>query len=226
MLELLSEHYIELLTDEEFEILEKEVNRLISVWEVQNLRGNAAIFHDDQHLGETRRELNSLKHPSVDAESLINFRNTPVVDSLAGNTLLHPLTTPIIEVDEGNRKARGVWWSIGIEGLSRFGEQPMAILSIGMVPGAHIVEDGKWKILWGAWQRTTKNEYHAGWVECMVPTNTRPPLTAEEDRARLGKYAYQKEKVRQSVPEPPRKNTWETFPDEADQSWMTINLKE
>lgn len=61
----------------------------------------------------------------------------------------------------------------------------MAIVSLGMVPGVEIVEDGAWKILWGVWQRTTKNEYHAGWVKSMIPTNTRPELTPEEDPGRL-----------------------------------------
>ena len=215
---------LDLLTEEEFDQLEAEVNRLISVWKIQNLRGNAVIFHDDQHIGEKRRELNSVKHPSVDVEALYAFRNKPVVDNLSGNMLAHPITTPVIEVNKENNKARGVWWSIGIEGLSKFQEIPVPIVSIGMVPGAHIVEDNEWRILWGAWQRTTKNDYHAGWINNMIPTNTRPPLTPEQDRAMLGKYAYQKDEVRKPVPEPPHKDTWEQFPDETDQSWLTVNL--
>lgn len=215
---------LDLLTDEEFAALEKQAERLMSVWQIQNLRGNAAIFHDDQHIGEKRRELNALKHPGTDVKALMEFRSKAVVDSLEGNMLIHPLTTPVIEVNEENSKARAVWWSLGVEGLSKFREKPMAILSIGMVPGAHVREDGQWKILWGAWQRTTKNEYHSGWVKSMVPTNTRPPLTPEQDRAMLGKYAYQKDEIRMPVPEPPGKDTWEKFPDEMDQSWMTVNL--
>lgn len=222
----ITEQDLDLLTEEEFEEMEKEIDRLMSVWQIKNLRGNAAIFHDDQHIGEKRRELNSLKHPSVNVEEMMEFRNKPVVDSLEGNMLIHPLTTPVIEVDRENEKVRAVWWSIGIEGLSKFREVPMAILSLGMVPGVHIKEDGKWKILSGAWQRTTKNEYHAGWVKNMIPTNTRPPLTPEQDRAMLGKYAYQKDEVRKAVPEPPRKDTWDQFPDETDSRWLTVNIDE
>ena len=58
----------------------------------------------------------------------------------------------------------------------------------------------------------------------MIPSNTRPPLTPEEDRARLGRFAYQKDEVRRPVPEPPRDDTWEVFPDEADPSWQFVNL--
>lgn len=56
------------------------------------------------------------------------------------------------------------------------------------------------------------------------PTNTRPPLSPEPDRSMLGRYAYQKNEIRRPVPEPPRKDTWEQFPDETDNRWMEINL--
>lgn len=215
---------IDLLTDEEFAGLEQRVERLLSVWEIKNLRGQAATFHDDQHIGEARRELKALKHPSFDKEAEMAFRTKAVVDSLEGNSLIHPLTTPVIEINEDCTKARAVWWSLGVEGLSKFREQPMAIISLGMVPGTHVKEDGEWKILSGAWQRTTKNEYHKGWVQSMEPTNTRPPLSPEQDRNFLGKYAYQKGEIRKASPEPPRKDTWKKLPDETDNQWMYINI--
>lgn len=215
----------DLLTEEEFEVLELETARLTSVWQVQNMRGCAAIFWDDQHIGERRHELMALKHPSVNVEEEMSFRNKTVVDSLEGNTLVHPLTTPVIVVDETNTKSRSLWWSIGVEGLSKFREIPMPIISLGCVPGANIVEDGEWKRLWGAWQRLTKNEYHAGWVESMIPTNTRPPLTPEQDLAMLGRYAYRKDKIRQATPQPPLDDTWEIFPDVTDQTWLHVNVR-
>ena len=149
----------------------------------------------------------------------MKFRRTAVVDSLEGNMLIHPLTTPVIEIREDNNAARATWWSLGIEGLSKYRETPMAIISAGMVPGAHVKENGEWKILAGAWQRTTKNEYSAGWVHSMVPTNTRPQITPEQDRTMLGRFAYQKDEVRKPVPNPPTRDTFERYPDEADLSW-------
>jgi hypothetical protein len=215
---------LEGLSDEEFLIFEKRIAKLLAVWEIKNLRGQAAAFHDDQHIGEKRRELNSLKHPSVDVKGLRDFRSKAVVDSLEGNSLIHPLTTPVIEVNDDCTKVRGVWWSLGVEGLSKFREKPMAIISLGMVPGTHIKEDGEWRILSGAWQRTTKCEYHQGWIRNMEPTNTRPPLTKEQDRNFLGKYAYQKDEVRKAAPEPPGKDTWEVFPDESKNDWLYLTL--
>ena len=210
------------LDDEEFEQYEAEVERLLAVGQVQNLRGQAAIFHDDQHLGEARRELYATGHPG--ANPAYTAPRAAVVDSLEGNALFHPLTTPIIEVDQTATRARGVWWSLGLEGLSKHREHPMAIISIGMVPGTHVVEDGEWRILSGVWQRTTKNEYHAGWVHSMEPTNTRPPLTPEQDRAFLGRFAYRKDEVRRAVPEPPARDTWERYPDETDDGWLYEGL--
>lgn len=224
MLDLKMEDF-DLLSDEEFEELELEVGRLTSCWMVSNMRGGSAIYWDDQRIGEKRHEYMALKHPSVNVEAEMAFRNKPVVDSLEGNSLIHPLTTPVIVVDRTNTKCRSVWRSIGVEGLSKFREKPMAIISLGSVPGANVVEDGEWKRLWGAWLRLTKNEYHAGWVESMEPTNTRPPLTPEQDRAMLGKYAYQKDEVRKPAPEPPHDDTWEVWPDETEQSWQFINLE-
>ena len=212
------------LCEAEFARLEQRVEKLLSVWEIKNLRGQAAAFHDDQHIGEKRRELKALRHPDFDVEGEMKFRAKAVVDSLEGNSLIHPLTTPIIEVNDDCTKARAVWWSLGVEGLSKFREKPMALISLGMVPGTHVREDGEWKILSGAWQRTTKNEYHQGWVKNMEPTNTRPPLTPEQDRNFLGKYAYRKDEVRKPVPEPPGKDTWKMFPVETDDGWMYMNL--
>ena len=217
---------IDLLTEEEFLEAEKTVNRLIAVWEVKNLRGRAAIFHDDQHIGQPRKELKAMDHPSFDREGEIAFRMKPVVDSLEGNMLIHPLTTPVIEVNEDCTKARAVFWSIGIEGLSKYRETPMAILSLGMVPGTHVKMNGEWRILAGNWQRTTKNEYTAGWINDMQVTNTRPPLTKEQDRNFLGKFAYQKDGIRRPVPCPPQKDTWEAFPDETDASWQFAYIRE
>lgn len=215
----------DLLTDEEFKQMENTVDRLVSCVKVQNMRGCAAIFWDDQRIGEKRHELMALKHPSVNVEAEMNFRAKPVVDSLEGNSLIHPLTTPVLVVDKTNTKCRSLWRSIGVEGLSKYREKPTAIISLGSVPGANVVEDGEWKRLWGAWLRLTKNEYHAGWVESMIPTNTRPPLTPEQDRAMLGKYAYQKDEVRKPAPEPPTEDTWDVWPDETSQDWQFVNLE-
>lgn len=215
---------LELLSDEEFERAERMLDRQISIMECCNLAGRNSILWDDQHIGQNRCELQALDHPSVDKEAVLAFRRKAVVDSLEGNMLVHTLTTAIVEPDESGEKARATFWSFGHEGLSKFREKPMAIFSLGVFNDAFIKVDGEWKILYAAWQRTTKNEYHKGWARDMQPTNTRPPLTPEEDRAMLGRFAYQPDEVRLPVPEPPRPDTWENFPDEANKEWMNLAL--
>lgn len=215
---------LDLLNDEEFEQVEKEVKRLVSCIGIANMRGSSAIYWDDQRIGEKRHEFMALKHPSVNVEAEMAFRRKAVVDSLEGNSLIHPLTTPVIVVDEDSKQSRSLFKSLGVEGLSKYRETPTAIISVGFVPGANIVEDNEWKRLWGAWLRLTKNEYHAGWVENMEPTNTRPPLTPAQDKAMLGKYAYQKDEKRKRVPEPPGEDTFKKYPDITDPSWQFENI--
>lgn len=212
------------LSEDEFEHLEQRVNKLLATWQVKNLSGAERVFHDDQHIGEPRRELHATKHSSADIEQIRLARLKPVVDSLEGNSLIHALTTPIIEVNDDCTKARAEWWSIGVEGLSKHRETPTAIWSFGVVAGAYILEDAEWTALNARWQRTVKAEYHAGWVHSMLPTNTRPPLTPEQDRQFLGRYAYRPHEVREATPEPPAKDTWATHPDESDESWKNTNM--
>lgn len=215
---------LDLLSEEEFERLEQMLDRQIAIIECSNLAGTNSILWDDQHIGQKRRELQALDHPSVDKEAVLAFRRKAVVDSLEGNMLVHALTGSVIEVDADNTRARASFWSFGHEGLSKFREKPMAIFSLGVFNDAFIKTDGEWKILYAGWQRTTKNEYHKGWARDMQPTNTRPPMTPEEDRAMLGRFAYQPDEIRQPVPEPPRRDTWTAFPDEADREWVNVNI--
>lgn len=66
--------------------------------------------------GQHQKEPHALKHPSSNVKGEMAFRAKAVVDSLEGNSLIHPLTTPIIEVNNDCTKARAVWWSLGVEG--------------------------------------------------------------------------------------------------------------
>lgn len=208
------------IESEGFEKLEARLGRLEDCVEIQNLRGTFYRFHDDQHVGERRRELYADKHPCVDIEGIKKAREVALVDSLEGNTLIHPLMTPVVEVDEKGRNSRAVFTSLGYEGLSIHCEEPMAIWSTGLIPGAHVKQDGEWRILYGEWQRTIKADMEKGWVKDMQKSNCRPPLSELEDRNYLGKYAYQKDEIRKPVPQPPQKDTYVKFPCDTDKGWI------
>lgn len=213
------------LSKDELNDLEQQLHRLIASWQIQNLRATAWRFHDDQHVGDKRRELYADKHPGIDWESVKKSRMTILVDSLDGNTLIHPATTPIIEVNADCTQARALFMSFGYEALSIHREEPMAIWSMGYNTENYVVQDCEWRILCGGWQRTVKAKFEKGWVHDMQKTNTNPPLTEEEDRNYLGKYAYRKNECRKPVPEPPHENTFEEFPGEMNLDWKFYNLK-
>lgn len=217
---------LSLLTDDEFDALESEIDRLMSVWEIKNLRATLMLFHDDQHIGEPRRQLMAVEHPDFDSAGLKAFEEKPVVDSLEGNMLIHPCTTPIIEVDEKHTVARGLWWSFGMEALSRYRETPLAMISLGMLPTICTRQsDGEWRLFLRGWQRTTKTDLHKGWIADMQPTNCRPPLTKEQDQNGAGKFAYYKDRIRKPVPEPPMPDTFDRFPGELSEAWLYCSLK-
>lgn len=216
---------LELLSDREFEEIEAEVDKLISVWEIKNLRATLMLFHDDQHIGEPRRQLMAVSHPKFDLEGLKMFETKPVVDSLEGNMLIHPCTTPIVEIDETHKTARGLWWSFGMESLSRYREKPLAMISLGMLPTICLREpDGEWRLFLRGWQRTTKTDLHKGWIEDMQTTNCRPALTKEQDQQGAGKYAYYKDRARKVVPMPPMEDTFQKFPGELNEDWLYCRL--
>ncbi len=214
------------LSEEELSLIEAEVDTLISVWQVKNLRAELMLFHDDQHIGEPRRQLMAVEHPKFDLEALRIFESTPVVDNLEGNMLIHPCTTPVIEIDKERKVARGLWWSFGMEALSKYREKPLAMISLGILPTIAIRnEDGEWRLFLRGWQRTTKTDLHKGWVEDMQPTNCRPPLTKEQDLKGAGKYAYFKDRVRKHVPIPPMPDTFEKFPGDISEEWLHWGLE-
>ena len=53
----------------------------------------------------------------------------------------------------------------------------------------------------------------------MQHTNTRPPLSDEEDASFLGKYAYRKDRARKPLPAPPDQDTFVEFPELGDDGW-------
>ncbi len=181
---------LDILTSKELVKIENALDKLLVANEIQNIRGAMYRFHDDQHIGEPRREFYADKHPHLDFESIKRSRLIELVESLEGNTLIHPVMTPIIEVDETCNQARVVTSSLGYEGLSISREEPMAIWSAGYIPSTFVKQDMEWRLLSGKWQRTVKAKMEKGWVRDMQRSHMKPPLTEEQDKNFLGKYAY------------------------------------
>ena len=56
---------------------ERRLDLQLSVWEIRNLRGIFYRYHDDQHIGQKRRELYADEHPGVDMKAIRRARLLP-----------------------------------------------------------------------------------------------------------------------------------------------------
>ena len=216
-MEILREE-IEAIPDEELDAFELELDRLLGAYACINMIGIGTWYHDDQHPGELQKNYDAAK-PGEERPAFIRTPDKVVIDSLEGNTLMQPRHTFVVEVSEDAAKARALSTGFGYEALSKFREEPMAIYSVGIVPGEFVFEDGEWRTVSGGWQRVIKTDREKGWVYDMQHTNTRPPLTPEEDANFLGKYAYKKDRKRVPVPAPPEKDSFVRYPEIGDDTW-------
>ena len=206
------------IPEKELEGFELELDRLLGAYECINIIGIGTWYHDDQHPGELQKNYDVSK-PGEERPDFIRIPDKVVIDSLEGNTLMQPRHTNVIQVSEDGTKARALNTGFGYEALSKYRETPMAIYSVGIVPWEFMKEDGEWRRFSGGWQRVIKTNIEKGWVYDMQHTNTRPPLTPEEDANFLGKYAYKKDRARKPLPAPPDPDTFIKYPKLGDDSW-------
>ena len=216
-MEILREE-IAAIPDEELDSFEHELDRLLGAYACINIIGIGTWYHDDQHPGELQKNYDAAK-PGEERPALIRTPDKVVIDSLEGNTLMQPRHTNVIEISADGTKARALNTGFGYEALAKFREEPMAIYSVGIVPWEFVFEEGEWRRFSGGWQRVIKTNLEKGWIYDMQHTNTRPPLSPEEDANFLGKYAYKKDRARKPLPAPPEKDTFERWPDLGDETW-------
>jgi hypothetical protein len=165
--------------------------------------------------------------PPATAGAAAPVRQAPI-ESLEGNFLYHSPATFIYQFNDDGTRVRTLSWTFGIEALSQDRETPLAIVS--MMRGASTMlraEDGTWRGGGGGVSgRSTKNRHPKDWVHDMAPLSTRPKTSYEVDVQGLGRYAYHPMEVRACVPAAPDRDTWKKYPDPADSSWATVNLKD
>ena len=206
------------IPEEELDSFELELDRLLGAYDCLNMIGIGTWYHDDQHPGELQKNYDAAK-PGEERPAFIRTPDKVVIDSLEGNTLMQPRHTPVIQVSGDGTKARALTVGFGYEALAKFRETPMAIYSVGIVPGEFVKQDGEWRTVSGGWQRVIKTDKEKGWVYDMQHTNTRPPLTPEEDANFLGRYAYKKDRARKPLPAPPEPDSFVQYPELGDDSW-------
>jgi hypothetical protein len=159
--------------------LHRRLTRLESIQEIHNLMGRRAYLHS---AGRHDLEISELwsHHPDVvfEAEdmgawtSLSSIRKSyvdgnPFPPGTKGLMVEHTLTTPVLEIAEDGKTAKGVWISPGHETFPvGEGERPKSHWSWGRYAvDFRKEEDGKWKI-WHLHVLTTfRTPYNQDWVE-------------------------------------------------------------
>ena len=206
------------LSEEDLDTLEKALDIELAAYECEKIYNIGTWYHDDQHPGELQKNYNIGK-PGEERPAMIRTPDHVVIDSLEGNTLMQPRHTPVIEVDKECTRCRILATGFGYEALAKYREEPMAIYSVGIVPGVFMLQDNEWRQVSGGWTRVVKADMTKSWIYDMQHTNCRPPLSPEEDASFLGKYAYKKDRARKPFPAPPEKDTFEKFPEINDEGW-------
>jgi hypothetical protein len=144
------------------ETLQKKLERVDAVQEIQNLMGRYVWMHEVQKDPEFIDTMFAENNPDVswevahmglyrgrEAVKEILNQHGPKGGSIAPGTLfIHTLTTPVIEIAEDGQTAKGVWKSPGAETIT----DPKTGKLRGMWAWTKyacdfIKEDGKWKIL-------------------------------------------------------------------------------
>ncbi|OFW56439.1 MAG: hypothetical protein A2133_11435 [Actinobacteria bacterium RBG_16_64_13] len=99
-------------------------------------------------------------------DSITRFWNTVFSDKKigAGHLAIHMTVNPLIEIDRGRTKARGLWHSHGYCSLLEGGALKQ-FLCLGKYDMEYVKEDGQWKILKFAYRQAFMCPYEKGWVD-------------------------------------------------------------
>ena len=92
---------------------------------------------------------------------------------IPGMVTEHAATTPVIEVAQDGKTAKGVWISPGHETFPRPGSSPLAHWSWGRYGIDFVKEDDVWKFWHFHIYTTFRTPYHVSWVESAVDTSHR-----------------------------------------------------
>ncbi len=165
--------------EERVKLLEKEIERLQAVNEIQNLVGRYAVLHTPKSMKKTI-ELFALKQPDVSVEIAMwgvyigpeqvksTYREMEEGKPMPGAMFEHQFTTPMIEVAADGKTAKGLWFSPGHETPLEDGK-PVAKWIWGKYGADFIKEDGEWKIWHWHFYDTFMVPYDKSWVETPQP---------------------------------------------------------
>jgi hypothetical protein len=209
--------------EERLKEMEKKIERLEAYNEIQNLVAKYVNIHTplSMHLSP---ELFALKQPDVSVEiamwgKLIGadqvnnmFKGMSERKPEPGTMFEHQLTTPVIQVADDCKTAKGLWFSPGHETTKDEDGNLQPHWCYGKFGADFIKEDGKWKIWHYHWYDTFMVPYDKSWVDAPQPgpdeVFTPPGITADEPPT--SRSTYFTDQVRKPIPEYPEPyETWD-----------------
>ena len=107
---------------------------------------------------------------------------------------LHMLMTPVIEVSQDGKTAKGMWHSFGCNTIKE-GKELSAMWQAGKYDVTFVKEDGKWKYQVFKWYVIFRTPYDEGWVKRPIVSGLHQkdgpnigPLYAPYDPAKSGEF--------------------------------------
>jgi hypothetical protein len=209
--------------EERMQALEKEVERLKAVHEIQNLVGRYATVHTPATMNQSI-EVFAMKQPDVSveiamwgvfigAEQIKRMYSTMTESAPVPGTMFeHHLATPIIQVAEDGKTAKGLWFSPGHETTPDASGKLVANWCWGKFGADFIKEDGKWKIWHYHWYDTFMVPYEKSWLDTPQPglDELRTPEGLKPDKLPTSRSTYYPTDIRKPIPDYPEPyKTWD-----------------
>jgi hypothetical protein len=206
------------------EKLQKEVERIKAVHEIQNLMGKYVNMHEVARDHELPDMLYAQKTPGVSAEvgdlgvflgqDGIRRLLVPRKGDTKGTLMSHPLTTPVIEVAGDGKTAKGVWWAQAFVAGGRNPKtgKPGAFFEYTKYGCDFVKEDNKWKVWHYHVYRLYETPFDKPWTD-VDESNLHPaaniPSRPKADLPSTYWHPYSPTTQMELVPLPPE--PYETF---------------
>lgn len=209
--------------EERLKKMEKQIERLQAVHEIQNLVAKYANIHTPTTMVQSS-ELFALKHQDVSVEiamwgklvgpeQIKKMYSTMIEAKPAPGTMFeHQLTTPVIQVAGDGQTAKGLWFSPGHETTPDEHGKLIPNWCWGKFGADFIKEDGKWKIWHYHWYDTFMIPYDKSWVDTPQPGPDviMTPAGLTPDSPPTSRSTYFKDQIRRPIPEYPEPyETWD-----------------
>lgn len=163
------------------EALSKECTRQLAEVECKNLMGKV-MFYGAGYMNKTlitlwsNREDCRLVMPwgtyegrkGVERCYLEDFgdRTDPgKLEQMRGVLMMYSVDTPVIEVADDGKSAKGIWLSSGCESWREGSEHPNSMWRWGTYETDFVYEDGTWKIWHMTFYPYFLTDYHTPWTE-------------------------------------------------------------